>query len=152
MDVCWGRRLTGGSGAFPPPPPSTRIMQSISVAPGYIPENIPIWLRLTAFEERERRRRYGEHRSFFRCYLLHVGGHTITGRASLCLLLSSDRTSASGSSGRDDSWSSGSVFTDAIGRLTWQSWTFSSIHKRLWTLSTGVQRGPGKGRVRSQRS
>lgn len=37
------------------PPLSTRIMQSTLVASGYIQENIPVWLRLTAFEERERR-------------------------------------------------------------------------------------------------
>lgn len=61
-------------------PLSTRIMQNILVASSYIQENIPIWLRLTAFEERERRCRRGLEYiclvgKTFTCHLLYVGGH-----------------------------------------------------------------------------
>lgn len=91
---------------------STRIIQNILVASSCILENIPIWLRLTAFEERERRCRRGLE------YICLVGKPSdvicctledITGRACLCLMLSSDQMSSSRSGRRDDSWSSSSV-------------------------------------------
>lgn len=75
-----GKRLTGDSEA----PPSTRIMQNMLMASSYLLENIPIWLRLTAFEEWECRRalEYICLVGTFRRHLLHVGRHNRQ-RASL---------------------------------------------------------------------
>lgn len=77
--MCAGEASDSGLGS---PPLSTRIMLSILVASSYILENIPLWLRLTAFEERERRRgleNIGLVGKAFRCHLLDVGGENRQG-------------------------------------------------------------------------
>lgn len=117
-------------------PLSTRIMQNILVASSYILEDIPIWLRLTAFEERERWcQRCLEYSCLvgktFRCHLLYIRGHNRQGvpSAFCCPLIRWLHLAAAGGMFRFSGSTSLMPSATNVAGLT-----FSAIYKQLWKL------------------